>query len=692
MVGQGVRNYLLGTHSGALLISGAWGSGKSYYVKNTLLDAVKGINFKYPEAAEGLSSTVVNLLKESGSDICNHFEPVMVSVFGMNSIADIEHSIVSEWIDNVTHGLGNKFGKLVKGVNKVWNNSKKLKDFFDISSVLQTRPSLKSLPKNVVIILDDLERFEEKISETEMLGFVNNLVENLGFKVILIANEGYLSKAHSKQSTFKEKVIGKTVLFMPDSLGVVNKIINELGDDEFSNFMRDDRIQNSLNRDSAFAKRYDEYAQKLTNLRTLKFAVSHFFFVFNAFRQYVVENGKMIGAYEETLLHAWFFILAVSIEYKVNHILTDDLRGLDEYCYLNHVEIDFGDDVGQSAEELFAPTNPLEDDSDKKEKDNKEKTDGQYTSFFFQFYFLARQIGLQPITSPHLLNFVIRGADVSPEAVIEEYQEGKKNLHAPGNKADEELSYMIHHFISIGNEEFVERLTLLFEDCKNGSFSGLTSFVNASVYLFVFGPQLIPKDEDSIYEALKTGIDKWVESHALHDIYTIHLKAMAGSVEGEWPKKTLRYALNSLKKKEEKNNMNAERELIALFSEDIRKFCAELCPRAFDANAGNGIGFFERNPILHKLPEDDVRKAIRNITISDASALKTLFHNRYSIIGIGDLKPIELSFWETVYEEIGKYGDNMTAGKIQAQHTMFKPLEKFLGIKPPSQENKLEQA
>lgn len=65
---QGIFNYLEMLNTGALLVTGSWGCGKSYYFENTLFSE----------------------LREEG------YKPVRVSLFGMSSLNDLSKNIVCE--------------------------------------------------------------------------------------------------------------------------------------------------------------------------------------------------------------------------------------------------------------------------------------------------------------------------------------------------------------------------------------------------------------------------------------------------------------------------------------------------------------------------------------------------------------------------------------------------------------------
>ena len=88
-----------------------------------------------------------------------------------------------------------------------------------------------------ILFLDDLERWGGNISE--IMGFVNRLVEHERLKVILIADEeilALLTKTQNKEtnnpndsfSVIKEKTIGKTLKFKQDEATVVSQFIKAL--------------------------------------------------------------------------------------------------------------------------------------------------------------------------------------------------------------------------------------------------------------------------------------------------------------------------------------------------------------------------------------------------------------------------------------------------------------------------------
>lgn len=163
----------------ALLITGGWGSGKTYQIN------------KYFEKKQ--------------DNIC------YVSLFGIGSIQDIYSSIFIKMfpkkaflkkilgkIDNVD----TEFSAITLGLGGLLSNLG--------SSLIK-----ENVDNKKIIILDDLERAIRNniISIDDILGVVNNYIEHNGCKVIVIAHD---KKILSELSEKREKVFGQTIKIEPD--------------------------------------------------------------------------------------------------------------------------------------------------------------------------------------------------------------------------------------------------------------------------------------------------------------------------------------------------------------------------------------------------------------------------------------------------------------------------------------------
>lgn len=155
-----------------VLISGNWGVGKTYYVKQFLEGKINSI---------------------------------YISLFGKNNIDDIKMDIYSELNKNNIKAKGWKIRKKLEG----------LQIGIDIFSITLPQMKLniekvieKYQKENVIFVFDDLERKSEKITIEEILGFIEWLNQIDKVKIIILSNEDEMKD--EKYNRFKEKVIQKT--------------------------------------------------------------------------------------------------------------------------------------------------------------------------------------------------------------------------------------------------------------------------------------------------------------------------------------------------------------------------------------------------------------------------------------------------------------------------------------------------
>lgn len=145
----------------AIMLTGEWGSGKTYYIENQLT--------KY--------------LQDDKKNRC-----IIISLYGLENIADISKSIYLEsrmkalTKDSEVLATGKLIAKtVVKGavgmlgidVNMSEDDLQNLYSSVDLNGKL--------------LIFEDLER--SNIEIVKLLGYINNLVERDGVKVLLVANE-----------------------------------------------------------------------------------------------------------------------------------------------------------------------------------------------------------------------------------------------------------------------------------------------------------------------------------------------------------------------------------------------------------------------------------------------------------------------------------------------------------------------
>mgnify|MGYP001835359885 CR=1 FL=1 len=157
-----IKNYLENDNTkSAVMLTASWGAGKSYYIREEL----------------------VPFVKEKLNKMC-----VCVSLYGLKNIDEVSKALYLEVRfgkfdkNNEKHTTTKVIGKtIVKGVASFFGINLDMDD----SSLQELYDSVDLSGK--LIILEDIER--SGIDIIQILGYVSNLVEQDGVKVLLVANE-----------------------------------------------------------------------------------------------------------------------------------------------------------------------------------------------------------------------------------------------------------------------------------------------------------------------------------------------------------------------------------------------------------------------------------------------------------------------------------------------------------------------
>lgn len=681
MIKNAVESFLTTPHTGVLMISGNWGTGKSYFVKHQLLDMIGDV--ECPEASksgnikEVFKNKILNLITKNG----NNYLPVMISLFGIGSIKELESAIMGELLNSINGEATSKIKKIWNGTKKVLEKSEKLKEYLDIVSLIDYRPGVDVLPKQVIIVFDDLERFDDKITETEILGFINNLSENIGLKVIVIANEEYLNSNKRKFGAFKEKVVEKTLYYSPNIPTIAKEMIASLKDTEFKEFIDSSSlISSSFDPEGSVSPkdktRVKQYLESLSNLRTLKFAINHFNRIFTLVKEYAVSQEKHVADFKEELEHFWFSILAISIEMKSNRLTHDDVKSFSTFNSLASVEIDFEGDLSEESD-LFGDESVPDSEENQKKKNPRHALD---KAWFYEYYFRNRGCGLLPIASPGILYYLIDGILPDVEKLINVYRDEKIMLLPTSQIGDRLISLFMQKMLTMDNDEFSKNLEALWNATKNGEISGLTDFVNATTYLIQFRETMQPViSEDSILDGVKSGVDKWFSIHSVNDFEKSRFQSVKDMISWDKPQIIYNYITDKIEKQEVIKSQEEMENLKEIFVQDLRGFSEKICPIAFKTPNTTSISvtWAMNHPVLNVLDDETIRQTTQKLSISDATALSSLLENRYSIDGISGLKEPELKFWQTVKDAIEKDAAK-TPGLIFARQSLIPKLNAFL--------------
>lgn len=193
-LGQNLVKYIEGTFSGCVLINGEWGSGKTHYVN------------EFTDSYKRKSKTIF----------------MKISLYGLNSIDQVTAKINSNVMKtarkilNISKGVGNAVIKNYTGIDIGLSTINFLEVLPDDKLMKQT--------KSHILVFDDLERCQIPIKD--ILGYINNLNENFGYKIIVIADTTKIcGEKEIDYQEHREKIFSFTYKFEPTFEDVAKDIL-----------------------------------------------------------------------------------------------------------------------------------------------------------------------------------------------------------------------------------------------------------------------------------------------------------------------------------------------------------------------------------------------------------------------------------------------------------------------------------
>ena len=351
---DGIKNYLSMESTGALMVSGEWGCGKTYHIENVIIPA----------------------LQQEG------WNPIKVSLFGIESVNEIPFLIADNYKWPTTNEDEPK--NIIQSLLKFWKKKTSrmvaqsaqfvstiswLGNFVDVKTLVKNNSSLlyKLIPQEkTVIFLDDVERVIDTIDVHTLLGTINGLVEQRGYKVVIIANNSYIQQKGEAKLVFKEKVIEKTLIYEPDVVTIFKEICKKY-DTPFTEFMTTPKSVEVIDPGFPSYKKHEDLRVELRNIRILKFALSHFNKIYVACDDFLKNENKDLA--DNFLLSLWACTIGIAIEYKKDRLNYKDRTQFSQYVELS--TIDWGFDDGDKKEGgLFDETK--EGSTEEKQKEENE--------------------------------------------------------------------------------------------------------------------------------------------------------------------------------------------------------------------------------------------------------------------------------------------------------------------------------
>ncbi len=230
---------------------------------------------------------------------------VLVSLYGLKSPEEIDDAMVTAlhpWRDSDGFRIASSLAKAVL----------KHRTGFDIPKV-KSSDLINRLSADL-FVFDDLERCDIPIAQA--LGYINNLVERDGCKVIIIGNQEEI-KDNADYLKGKEKLIGKILEISPDFESAFGVFLEGVSDKETRSFFEAEIIEIQ-----------EVYHQSnLKNLRVLQQTMWDFERVYAVIDSLHREN---IAA----MRHLLKLFFALSFECKAGGLTESDLNARSQYSYL----------------------------------------------------------------------------------------------------------------------------------------------------------------------------------------------------------------------------------------------------------------------------------------------------------------------------------------------------------------------
>lgn len=402
----------------ALVITGDWGIGKTYYVKNVLKNQI--------------THTPVYC------DASKNYKLIQISLFGLKSIEEIQTQIflgLFPILKNKKVKLGLSLGKaLIKSILAIKGSA----DFTEYFSEIDIDKNEWIKFEELVLCFDDLERKSSDLKLEELIGYINSLVESDNIKVLIITNENKIDDTN--YDVLKEKVIGNTIEFNPVISTVFDNILNE-------KFISEPTYKFFLEKNKEFI--LNIFSKNSNNLRILIFALSYFQNIFSEIQIHLFKDDILKRLKDEILLLLLKFSLAISIEYKKGKINFKNCHGIDNDQDINLTQI-------------------MNYVWNKQNSSSEEMTPKKYSTIFLENYYKeSNYYFYKPI-----YNYITGGSAFNCLEMIEELKKEyhiEKNEVLPQYEIYNELGY--DRCFNLSNKEYKKLTRILINHAYKGEFN-----------------------------------------------------------------------------------------------------------------------------------------------------------------------------------------------------------------------------
>lgn len=266
--------------TGALVLTGPWGCGKSYLVKR--------------------------IAKELNDD--KKAAIAVISLFGLDSVTAINKRVKDEYFALKLGTMGNSIKKYSKRITTLVKDGLAVAGtaYSGIAGLSAASQGLSSLlsydvlgfidiqntigkddnQRKFVIVFDDLER--SNVTQKDLLGAINEFIENKQIKTIIVADEDKITESDKKNldyKKYKEKVISRTLYMTSNYNELIESLVTAYS--ETSKGYRDFLIESCDLLNLVFAESESD------NIRTVKCILADFERVYAAWKDTDVPIDNM---------------------------------------------------------------------------------------------------------------------------------------------------------------------------------------------------------------------------------------------------------------------------------------------------------------------------------------------------------------------------------------------------------------
>lgn len=236
-----IRNYVNNEKANyAVLIDGAWGSGKTYFYEHELKEDISKIE-------NGKNHRKVN---------------VYISLYGISSIEQLSKELLTNFLVGARLQGDKQRQKVYRQVSRVMGILSKSFSFSISGVSVNLDEFINELKNNIdlkdmIICLDDFERCAVPVNE--LFGMINSLVEHCNCKVIILADEDNIGKMYANtnvEAKYLTLLTGKSLIVKQENkaqIGVNNGSgsanVNEITAEELKKFNEEIYSENYIYKD-----------------------------------------------------------------------------------------------------------------------------------------------------------------------------------------------------------------------------------------------------------------------------------------------------------------------------------------------------------------------------------------------------------------------------------------------------------